>query len=130
MNDVVDVRILVVDGSLTICKQIERVLANTEFESVGSAIDGTDALVKFKQLRPQVVTMGLTMPKLSGVDTIKLMMEIDPEVKILVISAMRDRRTAMQAIRMGGYGFLPTPFSANELTQSLTVLFDDVVAEF
>jgi len=125
----VSIRILVVDDSLIIRKQIERVLGNTDFEFVGSAIDGTDALMQFKQARPQVVTMDLTMPRLNGVDTIKLMMEIDPTVKILVISALRDKRTAMHAIRVGGYGFLYKPFSVMELTQALSELFEDVMAE-
>ena len=123
------IRILVVDDSLIIRKQIEQVLSNTDFEFVGSAIDGTDALAQFKQLRPQVVTMDLTMPKLNGVDTIKLMMQIDPNVKILVISALRDKRTAMHAIRVGGYGFLYKPFSVIELTQAFAELFEDVRAE-
>ncbi len=123
------IRILVVDDSLIIRKQIERVLCNTDFEFVGSAIDGTDALMQFKQMRPQVVTMDLTMPRLNGVDTIKLMMEIDPTVKILVISALRDKRTAMHAIRVGGYGFLYKPFSVMELTQALSELFEDVMAD-
>ena len=69
------------------------------------------------------------MPRLNGVDTIKLMMEIDPTVKILVISALRDKRTAMHAIRVGGYGFLYKPFSVIELKQALDELFEDVMAE-
>ena len=120
------IRIMVVDDSIVIRKQIERVLRNTEFEIVGSAVDGSDALAQFKQVRPHVVTMDLTMPRLNGIDTIKLMMEIDPSVKILVISALKDKRTAMYAIRMGGYGFIYKPFSVTELTQALTELFEDV----
>ena len=123
------IRILVVDDSLIIRKQIEQVLGKTDFQFVGSAIDGTDALAQFKQTRPHVVTMDLTMPRLNGVDTIKLMMEIDPTVKILVISALRDKRTAMHAIRVGGYGFLYKPFSVIELKQALDELFEDVMAE-
>ena len=119
-------RIMVVDDSMIIRKQIERILSGTNFEFVGSAFDGGDALKQFIKLRPQVVTMDLTMPRMDGIETTKRMLRVDPDVRILVVSALRDKRTAMRAIRLGAYGFLYKPFTEFELTQALSELFKDL----
>lgn len=119
-------RVMTVDDSIIIRKQIERILEGTNFVVVGSAFDGLDALAQFESLRPQVVTMDLTMPRMDGLEAIKEMMKVDPRVRILVVSAMRDKRTAMQAIRLGGYGFLYKPFTKYQLTHALSELFEDL----
>ena len=116
---------MVVDDSMIIRKQIERILSGTNYEFVGSAFDGGDALKQFIKLRPQVVTMDLTMPRMDGIETTERMLRVDPNVRILVVSALRDRRTAMRAIRLGAYGFLYKPFTEFELTQALSELFKD-----
>ena len=119
-------RIMVVDDSMIIRKQIERILSGSDFKFVGSAFDGGDALKQFIKLRPQVVTMDLTMPRMDGIETTKRMLRVDPDVRILVVSALRDKRTAMRAIRLGAYGFLYKPFTEFELTQALSELFNDI----
>lgn len=119
------IRIMVVDDSIIIRKQIERLLEGSNFVVIGSAFDGLDALEQFESLRPTIVTMDLTMPRMDGLKTIKEMLKISPKTKILVISAMRDKRIAMQAIRLGAYGFLQKPFTRYELTQALSELFED-----
>ena len=118
-------RVMVVDDSMIIRKQIERILSGTNYEFVGSAFDGGDALKQFIKLRPQVVTMDLTMPRMDGIETTERMLRVDPDVRILVVSALRDRRTAMRAIRLGAYGFLYKPFTEFELIQALSELFKD-----
>lgn len=119
-------RIMVVDDSIIIRSQIEKVLQGTELEFVGSAVDGSDALRQFEELRPQLVTMDLTMPRVNGVDAIRHMVRMDPDVRILVISALRDKSTALRAIRAGGHGFLYKPFTVLELTQALNQLIEDL----
>lgn len=119
-------RIMVVDDSIIIRKQIERLLDGSNYAVIGSAFDGVDALEQFNVLRPQVVTMDITMPRMDGLETIREMVKINPNVRILVISAMRDKRIAMRAIRLGGYGFLYKPFTKYQLTRSLSELFEDL----
>lgn len=84
---------------------------------IATVMDGQEALRAFKQYRPHVITMDLTMPKLDGISAIKKIMEIDPKVKILVISAVSDTETALQALSAGARGFLFKPFSKEELTE-------------
>lgn len=121
------IRIMAVDDSIIIRKQIERLLEGSNFVVIGSAFDGLDALEQFESLRPTIVTMDLTMPRMDGLQTIEEMLKINPKTKILVVSAMRDKRIAMQAIRLGAYGFLHKPFSRYELTQALSELLEDVL---
>ena len=119
-------RFMVVDDSQVIRNQIQHTLSG-KFEIVGSAKDGVDAIAEFKELKPEVVTMDLTMPKMDGIATITAMMEIDQEVRILVVSALNDKLTALRALRLGAYGFLTKPFTTYELIEAVEELVSDMV---
>ena len=86
---------------------------------VGEASNGSDAIVAFKALIPDVITMDLTMPRMNGVDTITQIIAINPKAKILVVSSLNDLTTALNAIEAGAQGFLHKPFSADELCYKL-----------
>ena len=117
-------RFMVVDDSQVIINQIQHTLGG-KFEIVGSAKDGVEAMAEFKQLTPEVVTMDLTMPNMDGIATIKAMMEIDSQVRILVVSALNDKLTALRALRLGAYGFLTKPFTTYELIEAVEELISD-----
>lgn len=119
-------RFMVVDDSRVIRNQIEHTLGG-KFEIVGSAKDGVDAIAEFSKLKPEVVTMDLTMPNMDGITTIKAMMEIDPQVRILVVSALNDKLTALRALRLGAYGFLTKPFTTYDLIDAVEELISDMV---
>ena len=119
-------RFMVVDDSQVIINQIQHTLGG-KFEIVGSAKDGVEAMAEFKQLTPEVVTMDLTMPNMDGIATIKAMMEIDSQVRILVVSALNDKLTALRALRLGAYGFLTKPFTTYELIEAVEELISDMV---
>lgn len=108
-------KFMVVDDSMVIREQIENILEGSRFDFVGSAKDGLEAVNEFKLLRPQLVTMDLTMPKIDGTETIRRMMTYDSQVRILVVSALKDKATALRALKLGAYGFLPKPFTSQEL---------------
>ncbi len=117
---------MVVDDSQVICRQIEAVLSKQDFDVVSTAADGVLALRDFRMLKPDLVTMDLTMPRLDGIQTIKQMMIIHPGVRILVVSAVKDKATALRALRLGAYGFLCKPFTRFELAEAVDVLISDL----
>ena len=94
-------RLMVVDDSNVICRQIERAqyLPNVEF--VGAARNGVEALEMHAKLRPTIITMDLTMPEMDGSDCVAKLVARDPQVRILVISALADKLTAIDAIDKG-----------------------------
>ncbi len=118
-------RLLIVDDSKLIRQKIERECDQNLFHIVGSAIDGSQALSLFFQQAIDVVTMDLTMPELDGIECIESLVRLDPDVKILVISALNDVATGMEALEKGAMGFVTKPFSGSELQSALCELVED-----
>ncbi len=112
-------RLLVVDDSNIIRNRMQRCLTGTDFELVGLAANGVDALKAMGELKPDAVTMDLTMPQMNGLECIRRILQLDPHAKILVVSAINDRRSALQAISCGAKGFLCKPFTDEELIEQL-----------
>ena len=108
-------RLLVVDDSNLIRRRIERANEVPEIEFVGAARDGVEALAMHARLRPTLVTMDLTMPEMDGADCVA-------QLRILVISALADKLTALEALERGACGFLCKPFSDRQLNAALRKL--------
>ena len=119
-------KFMVVDDSKMIRSQIERILSESDFEFCGSAQDGQEAIDEFLSLSPQFVTMDLTMPRMDGLETIKQMVNLNPNVRILVVSALKDTDTALEALELGAYGFLCKPFTDYELVTAIEELISDL----
>ena len=117
-------KLLIVDDSNVIRRKIERAQENSRFQVVGSASSGAEALEKFNQLSPDIVTMDLTMPHMDGIECIGHLMALKPELRILVISALSDKATGIEALEQGAQGFLCKPFDDNELSSALKELVD------
>lgn len=112
--------LLIVDDSNIIQSRIERIFSGKkEIEIVGHASNGEEAVTLAKQVRPSLVTMDLTMPKMDGVRCIKELISSYPYIKILVVSALSDIETGLEAVEQGARGFLCKPFTDKELTQAL-----------
>ncbi len=117
-------KILVVDDSEIIRTQIKQCFTYV-FSEVYLAKNGIDALEKMHIVKPDVVTMDLTMPQMDGVECISKMIEIDPKVKILVVSALSDYVTCLESLKRGASGFLDKPFNEEELQEAISILLED-----
>lgn len=115
-------RLLVVDDSNLIRRRIERANEVPEIEFVGAARDGVEALAMHARLRPTLVTMDLTMPEMDGADCVAQLVQRDPQLRILVISALADKLTALEALERGACGFLCKPFTDRQLNAALRKL--------
>lgn len=115
-------RLLVVDDSNLIRRHIERANEVPEIEFVGAARDGVEALAMHARLRPTLVTMDLTMPEMDGADCVAQLVQRDPQLRILVISALADKLTALEALERGACGFLCKPFTDRQLNAALRKL--------
>ena len=117
-----DHRLLIVDDSLIIRNRIARLCADRRLPGiriVGLAADGVQALRIAGEQRPTLVTMDLTMPNMDGETCIANLAQLLPDSRILVISALSDKATALRAIRRGAQGFLHKPFDDDSLLASL-----------
>ncbi|TVO63683.1 MAG: response regulator [Denitromonas halophila] len=113
---------MIVDDAQSIRNRICRLAADPrlpELDIVGSARNGATAVRIFRDTRPQLVTMDLTMPEMDGVECTAELCAIDPAVAILVVSALTDKFTAIRALENGARGFLEKPFTDDELVCAL-----------
>jgi two-component system, chemotaxis family, chemotaxis protein CheY len=117
-------RLMVVDDSNVIRRRIERVHDLLGIEFVGAARNGREALEMYEKLQPTLVTMDLTMPEMDGNECVARLVERDPNIRILVISALADKLTAIDAIEKGASGFLCKPFTDRQLNEALRKLIE------
>jgi two-component system, chemotaxis family, chemotaxis protein CheY len=125
MNAVAPLKLMIVDDSNIIRRRIERSQQSTRLRVVGSAANGHEALELFDRTDPDVVTMDLTMPEMDGIECVAQLVARKPELLILVVSALADKATAVEAISKGANGFLCKPFSDRQLNDALAELLED-----
>jgi two-component system chemotaxis response regulator CheY len=122
MNAKRSYKLLIVDDSNIMRRRIERSQQFEELQLVGTAANGVDAIELFKKHDPDVVTMDLTMPRMDGIECIGRLVELKPAVRILVISALADKATAVEAMEKGANGFLNKPFTDRQLNEAFAEL--------
>jgi len=115
-------KLMIVDDSNIMRRRIERSNQFDELELVGTAANGLEALEMFKKTDPDVVTMDLTMPQMDGIECISKLVVLKPAVRILVISALADKATAVEAMEKGANGFLNKPFTDRQLNEAIADL--------
>ncbi len=115
-------KLMIVDDSNVIRRRIERVNQVERLDVVGTAKNGVEAVRMFKETMPDVVTMDITMPEMDGIECIENIVALNPNVLILVISALADKATAIDALKKGAIGFLCKPFTDKDLNGALTEL--------
>lgn len=112
-------KLLVVDDSMIIRNKISRLPEDKGYQVVANAHNGRDALEKYAEHQPDIVTLDLTMPEMDGLETIPKLVEMNPNVLILVVSALSDRATGLEALELGASGFVTKPFTSEELLKAL-----------
>ena len=115
-------KLMIVDDSNIMRRRIERSQQFEELQLVGTAGNGEEALELFKRTDPDVVTMDITMPRMDGIECIGRLVALKPAVRILVISALADKATAVEAMERGANGFLNKPFTDRQLNEAIQEL--------
>lgn len=112
--------VLVVDDSKFMRNIIINILNKHNIEVVGEASDGIEAVVKYEALKPDVVTMDLTMEGMNGLEAVKEIMKIDSSAHIIVCSAMGQQAIVKEAIDAGARGFVVKPFDEENLIDEVS----------
>ena len=115
-------KLLIVDDSNIMRRRIERSQQIDRLEVVGLASDGLEAIELFRRTDPDVVTMDITMPSMDGIECVSRLVQMKPDVLILVVSALADKATAVEAMERGANGFLNKPFTDRQLNDALEEL--------
>lgn len=112
-------RVLIVDDAAFMRMMLKDILVRNGFEVAGEAEDGVAAVRKYEELRPDAVTMDITMPEMDGVAAVKEIMRRDPAAKIIMCSAMGQQLMVMEAIQAGARDFIVKPFQQERVVQAL-----------
>jgi two-component system, chemotaxis family, chemotaxis protein CheY len=115
-------RLLIVDDSSTVRRSIERHILSERVTEIYQAANGREAIELFERYRPEFVTMDLTMPGMDGLTCISKMMTLKPDTRLMVISALGDAETAIEAVERGANEYVVKPFSAEDLNLALANL--------
>jgi two-component system chemotaxis response regulator CheY len=112
-------RILIVDDAAFVRVVLKKTLEKMGYEVVGEAEDGESALQKYKELRPDCVTLDIIMPVMDGMEILKELLEIDPQVKVIMISAMGNDHHINEAMKNGAAYFVVKPVKEELLAEAL-----------
>ena len=112
-------KVMIVDDSMFITKQISQILTSEGFVIAGTANDGAEALEKYKELAPNVdlVTMDITMPNMNGVDALEKILEFDKEARIVMISALGKQDLVKQALLLGAKNYIVKPLDREKVLE-------------
>ena len=117
-----EIKLLIVDDSTIIRSTIEKHLSAFNITIVGSAADGLEALEIFKKARPAYVTLDITMPELDGLKVLEEILKVEPKTKVLVVTALSDKETGIQAFELGAMGIVIKPFTPAKLQEEFDKL--------
>jgi two-component system chemotaxis response regulator CheY len=102
-------KVLIVDDSMFIAKQLGQILQSEGFEVVGTAGDGAQGVEQFKALQPDLVTMDITMPVMDGVSALEKILENDKEARVIMVSALGKEDVVKKCLLMGAKSFIIKP---------------------
>lgn len=112
-------RVLIVDDAAFMRMMIKDILEKNGFQVVGEANNGLKAVEIYKNERPDVVTMDITMPDMDGIEAVKEIRAFDPSAKVIMCSAMGQQTMVMDAIRAGARDFIVKPFQADRVLEAI-----------
>ena len=114
--------IMIVDDASFMRMMLKRIIETHGHTVVAEAENGLVAISRYKEFKPDLVTMDITMPELDGIQAVKGIMEVDPSAKIVMCSAMGQQVMVIDAIQAGARDFIVKPFQEERIVETLTKL--------
>ncbi len=118
------IRTLVADDASFMREMIREIIEPEGFELAAEAGDGVEAVEAFKECQPDLVTMDIVMPKKSGIEAVKSIVEIDPGARIVMCSALGQEALVMEALKAGAKDFIVKPFKPDAVIATLRKVAD------
>ena len=119
-------KILIVDDSLIMRKNLERNLKILGHEIIGKAEDGQQSIDLYQSLNPDLVTMDITMQGLDGIAAVKKIKAIDPETNIIMVTSHGQESMVMEALKSGAKGYMLKPVTPDKLKEAIGRIFPEL----
>lgn len=113
-------KILIVDDAAFMRLTLKNLIEEIGYEVIGEAANGEEAVVKYADLQPDIVTMDITMPEMSGLEALKEIINIDKTASIIMCSAMGQQTMVLDAIKSGAKDFIVKPFNKERIEEALS----------
>jgi two-component system chemotaxis response regulator CheY len=112
-------RILVVDDAAFMRKMVSDALAKGGHEVVGEAGDGEEAVTRYRELKPEVTTLDITMPEKDGITALREIIELDPSARVVMCSALGQESKVLESIKLGAKDFVVKPFQPDRVIEAV-----------
>jgi two-component system chemotaxis response regulator CheY len=112
-------RVLVVDDAAFMRKMVTDALTGGGHEIVGEAANGSEAVQRFQELRPDVMTLDITMPEKDGLTALREIIAVDPGAKVVMCSALGQESKVLESIKLGAKDFVVKPFQADRVVSAI-----------
>lgn len=111
--------VLIIDDSRTSRKMLKNILELNHFEVIGEGGDGKEGVRLFKELKPDLTTLDITMPVMDGIETLKRILEINSNAKVVMVTAAGQKGKIVEAIKLGASEFVTKPFETKQVAEIL-----------
>ena len=108
-------RILVVDDSSFLRNELKKIFEENGFEVVGMAENGLEAITKYKELKPDLVTLDIIMPQLSGLQALQVLLKVDPNACTVMVSSLSSQESVINCIKAGAKNYITKPFEKEKV---------------
>jgi two-component system, chemotaxis family, chemotaxis protein CheY len=112
-------RVLICDDAIFMRTMIGDILTQAGFEVVGEAETGLQAIDRYRELQPDLVTPDIVMPDMGGIDAVREIVKESPEARILMCSAMGQQALVIEAIQAGARDFVVKPFQPSRVLEAV-----------
>jgi len=115
-------RVLIVDDAIFMRRMLSDIVREAGHEVAGEAGDALEAIEKFEELKPDLVTMDIVMPRhgdMDGIGALKRILEIDPEARVVMVSALGQQEVVLEAIKIGAKDFIVKPFLPENVAKAI-----------
>jgi len=112
-------RVLIVDDAMFMRRMLSDILEKGGHTICGEASTGKEAVDRYKEVNPDLVTMDIIMPDMSGIEAVKEIKKIDTEAKILMVSAMGQQALVLEAVQAGALDYVVKPFQPSRVLESI-----------
>lgn len=113
-------KVMIADDAAIMRMMLKNILSSSDYEVVGEATNGKEAVEMYQEVHPDLVTMDITMPEMDGIKAVRSIKVIDPQAKIVMCSAMGQKSLVLEAIEAGASNFIVKPFDHDKVKEVVT----------
>lgn len=118
-------QVLIVDDAIVARMVLKKLLTQAGYEVVGEAENGRMAIEKFKELKPDLVTMDIVMPEMDGIEATREITTYDPSAKVIITSTMHQKELSLKALESGACSYVVKPYETDRILRTLEQIFNE-----